>query len=112
MELNLRYFVRYKMFLHKIYEIVYYIIRIKSAYFFYEQYLQLRGEAQRSRANAKLRVKIGTFSPYDIYYFLQPSKNVDIFVLFSGAKAINSLTVQKYARCLATLLILGLKTLL
>ena len=45
------------------------------------------------------------------YFFLQPSKN-DIFVLFSGAKAINSLTVQKYACCLETLLILGLKTLL
>ena len=44
--------------------------------------------------------------------FLKPSKNVDIFVLFSGAKAITSLTVQKYARSLETLLILGLKTLL
>jgi len=43
-------------------------MRIESEYF-YEQYLQLRGGAQRSRANAKLRVKIGTFSPCDIYYF-------------------------------------------
>ena len=43
--------------------------------------MQLQGGAQRSWANAKLRVKIGSFSPYDIYYFF--SNHQKIFNFFS-----------------------------